>query len=56
MQAGAAHRTLDRGQSTALAAKVQTGGRDLQRGLDAAFFDGDPLGSGTLIGLHRLRI
>ncbi|BFU93026.1 MAG: hypothetical protein NTAFB01_42130 [Nitrospira sp.] len=53
-QAGAAHRTLRRGQSTALAAKVQTGGRNLKGGLEVAFYDGDPLGGGKLIGLQQL--
>jgi hypothetical protein len=53
-QVGAAHRRLQRGQSTALAAKVQTGGRDLRGGLEVAFYDGDPRVDGTLIGLQYL--
>jgi len=54
VQVGAAHRTLDLGESTALAAQVRTGGRDLKGGLEVVFYDGDPLGGGTLIGLQSL--
>ena len=54
LQVGAADRTLRRGQSTALAAKVHTGGRDVQGGLQVAFYDGDPILDGQLIGLQHL--
>ena len=54
VQVGPAHRTLQIGQSTAVAAKVLTGGRELRAGLEVQFYDGDPLRNAPLIGLQRL--
>ena len=47
LQVGAADRTLRRGQSTALAAKVHTGGRDVQGACKWPFTTGTPSWTGN---------
>jgi hypothetical protein len=50
---GAAAQLLERGERTVVAAKVQTGSRELNGGLQVAFYDGDPVAGGTLFGVDR---
>ena len=52
---GSSAREVQRGQSLALAVKVDTGPADLTPGLEVVFYDGDPGRRGTVIGRSTCR-